>query len=111
MENYERLIVQDVPGNTPREKHYNLQRMKQALQFWIHTFETHKEKISCVYDETGERFMPYNQIKQSKEALGFVIDSEYIPIGEGGNARITPDDATDINYDFHEGRGENNELL
>lgn len=72
MENYERLIIKDVPGNTPREKHYNLQRMKQALQFWIHTFETHQEKISCVYDETGERFMPYNQLKQSKESLGLI---------------------------------------
>ena len=103
MQNYERLIIDLLPANlTPKAKYEFLQHLLWTKK--VHTAA--KEKLEFDLDYFGHENIRYHDAKRTYDIL---TGLESQP--EETKKSVKREIEVDINYDLHEGRGENNELL
>jgi hypothetical protein len=102
MENYERLIIDLLPNElTPKAKYNHLKHLIEIKR--LHTAA--KEKLEFDLNWFG---LGMDRHKDAKRTYNVLMGIEEQP-EETKPTKKEID--VDINYDFHEGRGEDNELL
>lgn len=72
MQNYTNIIYDNLAGETPKQKLESLELMKEALNFWLLTFDESKGNDYDIINGKGSRLRPYNQIQKTRLALGLI---------------------------------------
>ena len=101
MENYERLIIDLLPANfTPKAKYEFIKHLLEVKELHVKA----RNHLSASLEWFGKTSSRHKDAKITLDILMGIAEFD-------GPIKVKKDINIDINYDLHEGRGEDNELL